>query len=160
IMSVTASGDGLSYQWQANFNDGNGFVSLIDDVAFFGATTANLLITNANSSFHQSQYRCLVSSSTGCSLASQAATLTIQPSRLHVNASAPAGGNGLSWAAAYQRIEQALMSSSLDSCGSEIWVAAGTYAPGNSPGGAYHMTNHVAIYGGFAGGETALYERN
>src|SRR5580698_4895653 len=44
---------------------------------------------------------------------------------LYVSASAPAGGNGSSWATAYQSIQTAVNAAS---SGSQLWVAAGTYS--------------------------------
>jgi uncharacterized repeat protein (TIGR02543 family) len=72
---------------------------------------------------------------------------------------AVAGGNhdGSSWKNAYRTLQEAL---SHATPGDRIWVAAGTYQP-DAPQGAF-MTSQdsVEIYGGFAGTEEYLYERN
>ena len=46
--------------------------------------------------------------------------------------------------------------------GNEIWVAAGTYKPtaGSDRSATFQLVNDVAVYGGFAGTETARGERN
>lgn len=54
--------------------------------------------------------------------------------------------------------------------GGQVWVAAGTYLPNTSPAGStnvlsnrdfsFTLANGVAVYGGFAGTETALSQRN
>jgi predicted outer membrane repeat protein len=45
--------------------------------------------------------------------------------------------------------------------GNEIWVAAGTYTPSPSDNGVYFsLVNGVAVYGGFAGTETSLSQRD
>ncbi len=46
--------------------------------------------------------------------------------------------------------------------GEEIWVAAGTYKPtaGTDRGATFLLVNNIAVYGGFAGTETALSQRN
>jgi hypothetical protein len=78
--------------------------------------------------------------------------------RWYVNASA-AGGNGTSWACAFNDLQQALAASD---AGDEIWVAKGTYKPttGTDRTASFAMKNGVAIYGGFNGTETAQNQRN
>ena len=62
------------------------------------------------------------------------------PRVLYVNAAAPEGGNGRSWATAFRSIHAALeISSSSD----EVWVAAGTYEE------SIHMEPGVSLLGGF-----------
>ena len=69
---VAASGSGLSYQWEADFHDGNGFETVIHDNAHFRSEAA----TASRVAFglipplrlNQSQYRCLITSSSGCSV--------------------------------------------------------------------------------------------
>lgn len=43
---------------------------------------------------------------------------------------------------------------------SEIWVAAGFYQPGLTQSDSFALKSNVAIYGGFAGNEASLNERN
>jgi hypothetical protein len=38
--------------------------------------------------------------------------------------------------------------------GSEIWVAAGTYLPGDARGSTFRLRDDIALYGGFSGSET------
>ena len=58
---------------------------------------------------------------------------------------------GATWSTAHRSLQSAISSASP---GEEIWVAAGVYV------GALVLPDGVAIYGGFAGGETALAQRN
>lgn len=75
--------------------------------------------------------------------------------------------DGSSWANATNDIQKALD----NACGiTEIWVAAGTYNPTQDPFGntsptdvrdkTFHLKNGIKLYGGFAGTETALAQRN
>lgn len=81
-------------------------------------------------------------------------------SRICVDASAPAGGNGSSWASAYQSLTDAI-AAACDNV-TEIWVAAGTYTPSAGDGQqvTFELRDTLAVYGGFAGDETSLGERN
>ncbi len=88
--------------------------------------------------------------------------LTAQ-SIIYVNASATGSNNGSTWTNAYTSLQSALDAAT---SGKQIWVARGTYKPtsdyGLGVGGRYvhfRMKNDVAIYGGFAGGETSTAQR-
>ncbi len=84
--------------------------------------------------------------------------------RRHVRADAPMGGDGLSWATAYARFQDALTDAS-QSQGvvKQIWVAAGTYKPTtniNDPFAEFVLVPGVSIYGGFNGTETLLSQQD
>jgi hypothetical protein len=71
----------------------------------------------------------------------------------YVNAAAAPGGNGTSWASAYQSLQQALTAAS---SGHKIWVAEGTYN-----NGSFVMKNGVEILGGFPNtGDPGLGDRD
>ena len=71
--SVTATGDNLSYQWQINRNDGNGFVNLS------GATSASYTISTVDMDCNGFKYQCIVSNEGG-SVTTNIATLTVTES--------------------------------------------------------------------------------
>jgi hypothetical protein len=79
---------------------------------------------------------------------------------IYVNVAATGANNGSSWANAYTSLQTALTNAV---SGQEIWVAAGVYKPTPNPSArtiAFQLKNGLAIYGGFAGTETARQQRN
>ena len=81
----------------------------------------------------------------------------------YVKADATGAGNGTSWADAYTTLQDALA----DNGCTEIWVAAGVYYPDEGAGqtdddrnSTFQLRSGVAIYGGFAGTETARDQRD
>lgn len=86
------------------------------------------------------------------------------PPVLYVDASAPPGGDGLTWATAFDDFQQALCQASR-SRGDvlEIWVAQGTYTPDRGTWVrqfSFRLQDGLAIYGGFAGTETLVTQRD
>jgi len=86
-----------------------------------------------------------------------------EPGTLYVK-EGTGGIDGASWASAYSDLQSAL---AVDISGDKIWVAAGTYKPTIAPVPAetdraksFTLENGVEVYGGFAGTETALEQRN
>jgi len=77
----------------------------------------------------------------------------------YVKWNAAGTNNGSSWDNAYTSLQSAL-SAAVAGSGDQIWVAAGTYSPGGATSSTFALKNGVALYGGFAGGETTLPERN
>ncbi|MBC9812686.1 T9SS type A sorting domain-containing protein [Crocinitomicaceae bacterium CZZ-1] len=77
----------------------------------------------------------------------------------YVNAAASGTQNGLSWENAFTSLQTALSSVVY---GDEIWVAAGQYKPTTSTTRttAFVLRDGVNMYGGFAGNETSIAERN
>lgn len=80
--------------------------------------------------------------------------------RLYVSADGPVDGDGSSWASAARDLGAVLARAS---AGGEVWVASGTYRPaprGGSRDAAFRLGSGVRVYGGFAGGELLLAERD
>ena len=87
------------------------------------------------------------------------------PTLVYVDADAPAGGDGLSWATACTHLQDAL---DMAESGTTIWVAMGTYYPDRhsiTPAGtanrcdSFWLADGVVLHGGFLGGETSLSQR-
>lgn len=74
----------------------------------------------------------------------------------YVDAGAGGANNGDSWADAYPDLQAALT----DPYCLEIWVAAGVYKPDSLRSDSFALKNNLAVYGGFAGAETFLAQRD
>jgi hypothetical protein len=92
-----------------------------------------------------------------------------QQTIIRVDVDTPDNNDGSSWGKAYRFLQDALANANSAVKPVEIWVADGNYYPdGNTadPCGTgnreatFRLINGVAIYGGFAGGETSLDERD
>jgi hypothetical protein len=82
--------------------------------------------------------------------------------RVYVDQDAPAYPDGKSWTTAYRTLRDALAQSNSDSTVQAIWIAEGVY-PVTTTGDralSFSITRDVAIYGGFAGTEELLTQRN
>lgn len=77
------------------------------------------------------------------------------PKTIFVNDNAGGANNGTSWANAYTDLKTAIDNSRN---GDSVFVAAGTYQPAS--GQSFSMKENVKIYGGFAGTESFIYQRN
>uniref|UniRef100_UPI0026EF5573 hypothetical protein n=1 Tax=Nonlabens dokdonensis TaxID=328515 RepID=UPI0026EF5573 len=67
--------------------------------------------------------------------------------QIFVNASATGANDGSSWTDAYTDLQTALAN---DTNGDNIWIAAGTYTPGNSITSLFNLDQpNVTLYGGF-----------
>jgi Chlamydia polymorphic membrane protein (Chlamydia_PMP) repeat len=68
-------------------------------------------------------------------------------------------GNGASWASATENLALVVKNAKK---GTQIWVAKGTYTPSstNNRTESFVIADGVALYGGFAGTETTIAERN
>lgn len=92
VFTVGATGTNLTYQWQVDRNDGNGFAN-ID-----GANSASYTTDVADMSYNGFRYRCVVSNSVD-SVTSDSATLTVTdeltpPSGITYTITAAAGEHG------------------------------------------------------------------
>lgn len=92
------------------------------------------------------------------------AAVPVQAQTIHyVDADATGSGDGTSWADAFPHLQAAL---AVADAGDQVWMAEGLYKPtddGPDPEdrtATFALSNGVALYGGFAGTETTLEERD
>ena len=146
-LSVSATGENLSYQW---YKDGG----LIE-----GATSSTLEFEKIQTT-NKGSYYCIVSNPAG-SVKTDTVTIDVTQSYYiyYVTPTGASDKDGTSWKNAYDNIQDAIdtaaaMSEKISQT-IEVWIATGTYKHGSS----LTMKNNVAIYGGFAGTETVKEQR-
>jgi predicted outer membrane repeat protein len=110
-----------------------------------------------------------ISLAAACAAATFLAQTTQAQVVLFVRPQAPDGGDGGSWNTAFRDLQPALDAAApLAAAGAavQIWLTAGTYHPSvqtdpDEPASVtFQLINNVSIFGGFAGAETFLYERD
>ena len=85
-------------------------------------------------------------------------TASAAPEPIYVDADASGADDGSSWADAYVDLQDALAAAS----GRKVWVAEGVYVPGGAGARTvtFQLENGVRVYGGFAGTESSLSQRD
>ena len=85
--------------------------------------------------------------------------LLAQGQRYYVHAAAAGANTGQSWTDAFTDLQTALQAAQ---AGDEVWVAEGLYKPtaGTDRGISFEPRSGVRLFGGFAGTETALDQRD
>lgn len=82
---------------------------------------------------------------------------------IYVNHAATGSNDGSSWQNAYQSLTTALTAAHANTAITQIWVAKGTYYPSTTNNRDHFFNirrNNLQVYGGFAGTETNLTQRN
>ena len=82
---------------------------------------------------------------------------------IHVDADSRPGGDGLSWPTAFQDLQDALSLAAGINGEVQIWIADGVYKPDGGTDNrslSFFLHDDVGLYGGFAGGELSLDERD
>ena len=86
-------------------------------------------------------------------------TSEVSFARLHADMDATGNNDGTDWVNAFTDLQDAL---SIAVEGDEVWVAEGTYLPGEVPDvwATFAVPSGVALYGGFSGSESTRSERD
>jgi hypothetical protein len=83
---------------------------------------------------------------------------------LYVDRDATGANDGTSWSDAFTDLQDALTVAANPGSGvGQVWVGAGTYVPDRGTGdrtATFALPSNVALFGGFAGGETGLAQRD
>lgn len=74
---VTATGDGLTYQWEVSEDGGTSWNNVLNNATYSGATAATMFISNTPASFHENQYRVTVSGTCPIPVTSIVGTLNV-----------------------------------------------------------------------------------
>jgi parallel beta-helix repeat protein len=130
--------------------------------AISGAIYSTLTIPSVTLDDNGAKFRCAVKNKWGKATSNEA-VLTVAK-RIYVNSAASGDNSGTSWASAYADLQDALARAAE---GYEIWVAKGTYKPTsitpvteNEQMISFQLKADVMLFGGFAGGETELSQRD
>jgi gliding motility-associated-like protein len=75
--SVNATGTFLTYEWQVDKNDGNGFGAVSDGGIYSGAATATLQLTGADRNYNNYNYRVIVNGTCAPPMTSNIARLMV-----------------------------------------------------------------------------------
>lgn len=109
-------------------------------------------------------FRVLAYNGSGSATSDSIAATTAACTVLYVDARASGMNSGTSWADAFTDLQSALATAARQPRTSnvQIWVASGTYKPTPSTDRAasFALINGSALYGGFAGDEVALEQRD
>ncbi|MBC8008935.1 MAG: tandem-95 repeat protein, partial [Burkholderiales bacterium] len=141
------------YEWQV-FTGGE-WVTLLGNTAFSGADGSTLTVLSADYAMNGTRIRVIVNGPGG-PLVSSEAMLTVYPNRYYVRSGATAGANGDAWATAFPSLQSALAVIPYDTSGTEIWISGGDYLAT----GTLNLRPGQLVYGGFAGTESTLAERD
>jgi large repetitive protein len=80
--------------------------------------------------------------------------------RVYVDSSASGPQLGTAWDSAVVSLQTAMEAAAVFTDIREIWVARGTYLPGNGRTSTFNMVDSLSVFGGFAGTESLLSERD
>jgi hypothetical protein len=81
---------------------------------------------------------------------------------MYVNQNASGENDGTNWQDAFISLKAACEAAALfpEDTPKQIWIAKGTYKPGTAQADYFPITANTSYYGGFAGNETSLSQRN
>ncbi|HVU23845.1 MAG TPA: FG-GAP-like repeat-containing protein, partial [Opitutus sp.] len=153
--SVAGTGyTSIAWQYAA---PGGEWATLVGVSGFSGADTATLTVADLLPALNGYRFRAVLTAADGSVAYSDEKILTVYSPRYYVNGarSGSDAGDGLGWATAFRSLD-AVLALPYDAEGTEIWLAAGSYTPATS----FVLRPGVSVYGGFAGTESALGERD
>ena len=134
----------------------------------FGDGTTSTLNSPSHTYAATGMYAVTLTATNACGSNSVTNSVTVSGSTVtgirYVNHAATGANNGSSWIDAYNHLQDAVDAAPP---GFQIWVARGVYKPTQHFTGdtsdrykTFYISKNIAIYGGFAGTETMLSQRN
>lgn len=175
-LTVLDNADGVLLNWNCSANNETGFVierkvsgqeySTLEELTGYNVTSYSDTTTVDGTSY---SYRVYSKNSVGNSDFSNEINVTISSEARVLYVKTGGTGNGTSWDNAFGHPQQAIDSSATYTRKPQVWIAQGVYKPINSPSNPasgdpkeYHFSLRpgVSIYGGFAGTETDLSQRD
>jgi len=178
VASTVCAGESLTISYNTAtpyFNSGNVFTAQLSNAAGSFAspltigtvtsiTAGTITVTIPSGTPPGTGYRIRVTGSSPAGTGTDNGTdIFISGGRVYVDGTVAASGAGNSWATAFKTLNEALTFANDNSCANEVWVKAGTYKPttGTSRDSTFRiLRNGLKVYGGFAGTETLLSQRN
>ena len=139
------------------FSDGSGALTTDENGSFYRELSNgwNGTITPSKDGYSFSPSNIAISSHAAHSVSH--VLVGSRDSVLYVDCDATGTGDGSTWANAYTDLSEALSSERVFT---EVWVAAGTYLPGEIRSSFFLLPPNIAVYGGFAGTETSRDQRD
>jgi hypothetical protein len=140
--------------------------SLSTQAGTYNQATNTFTLTNLTLSGSQTLYFSINDDVNNCSRVASIQVTIVGPI-VYVTPTGAGLQNGSNWANAFSGTQVQLAINTAANCGSQVWVAKGTYYPTADASGnlapvdprtkTFVMKNGVAIYGGFLGNEAANY---
>jgi hypothetical protein len=139
------------------FSDGSGALTTDENGSFYRELSNgwNGTITPSKDGYSFSPSNIAISSHSSHSVSH--VLVGSRDSVLYVDCDATGTGDGSTWANAYTDLSEALSSERVFT---EVWVAEGTYLPGEIRSSFFLLPPNIAVYGGFAGTETSRDQRD
>ena len=148
----------IQYQWYQNRNDGLGYVAISNGGIFSGVQTDSLSITEPGVELEGIQFRVEVIHDQWKKIV-DAGSLHVPIRPIFVDHHATGDASGRNWDDAFVDLGDAIEAAEPFT---RIFVAQGTYKPdsGDNQNASWWLPANVEIYGGFAGTESNLAERD
>ena len=139
------------------FSDGTGALATDQNGSFYRELSNgwNGTVTPSKDGYSFSPSNIAISSHSAHSVSN--VLVGSRPSVLYVDGDASGAGDGSSWSNAYTDLSDALSSQRVFS---EVWVAEGTYLPGEIRSSFFLLPPNIGVYGGFSGSETSRDQRD
>jgi len=158
--------DGRTYLAYATTN-GNVVVSYFDGSAWTEITGLNANIGYPSTllalDIRESDGRVFLTYKDGSSISTKYFDVTPAPTKVYVDQNASGNNDGTSWQDAFTSLHDGIAAAESSVVADTVWVADGTFKPTNGTDRSEKFTissNGIKLFGGFAGTETELSERN